>query len=106
MDEFLSQAAPASDPGAPSRDTLDRIQRVFAQSMRLVAGEKGLPYERMLEEAAGLDSIAVLEFMTAVEKEFGLTIEQEFLEFDFLRDFSRLAVYVEARMGKRAGAGE
>jgi acyl carrier protein len=48
----------------------------------------------------------VLEFVTAVEKEFGITMEPKFLEveFDFLRDLSVLASYIEQRMEARPAA--
>ena len=46
-------------------------------SLNLDAGGAELPYERLLEEAASLDSIAVLEFITAVEQEFGISMEPD-----------------------------
>jgi acyl carrier protein len=58
----------------------------------------------MLEEVAILDSIALLEFVTAVEKEFGLKLEPELLDFDFLRDLPALASHIEQRI-EAAGAG-
>ena len=88
--------------GTPA-DTLGRIRRVFVTSLNLDAGGAELPYERLLEEAASLDSIAVLEFITAVEREFGISMEPDYLEFDFLRDLAGLAAYVDKRMG---GQGE
>ncbi len=88
-------SAEASD--AP-RDTMERIKKIFVQSLHLKVREDELPYEQMLEEAALLDSIAVLEFVTAVEKEFGISLEAEFLNFDFLRDLRGLASYIEAQV--------
>ena len=78
-----------------------RIKRVFVDSLHWDVRDEELPYEQMLEEAAVLDSVAVLEFVTAVEKEFGITLETELLEFDFLRDLSVLALYIEQRMEAR-----
>jgi acyl carrier protein len=104
MDEFLSGAPVDGNPAAASRDTMGRIQKVFVDSLRASAGERDLPYEQKLDEADSVDSIAVLEFMAAVEKEFGMAIESEFLDFDFLRDLPRLASYLEERMGRRPGS--
>jgi len=98
MDEFLGSAASRV---SASPDTLDRIQKVFGESIPVSAGDEDLPYELKLDQAASLDSIAVVEFMMAVEKEFGIAIEPEFIEFDFLRDFPALASYVERRMKGR-----
>ena len=100
MDESLSGARGDGNSSAASRDTVDRVQKLLVESLRVSADEPAVPYERRLDEVASVDSIAVLEFMAAVEKEFGITIESEFLDFDFLRDLPRLASYLEARMGK------
>ena len=110
MDELLGSAQSEGNTNGASRDSMDRIQRVFAESVSVNISERDLPYEQKLNELASLDSIAVLEFITAVEKEFGITMETEFLEFDFLRDLPALASYVEDRMKKRpdpsTGPGE
>jgi acyl carrier protein len=98
MAEFLGGDEPAGNPHLASPDTLDRIQKVFVESISVSAGHEDLRYEQKLEEAASLDSIAVLEFMTAVEKEFGIAMEPAFLDFDFLRDLPALASYVEGRI--------
>jgi acyl carrier protein len=89
-----------------SPETMARIRKVFVESLHLNVRDEELPYEQILEEAAILDSIAVLEFVTAVEKEFGITMEPKFLEveFDFLRDLSVLASYIEQRMEARPAA--
>ena len=104
MDAPLSSSKPAGSPRAPSRETIDRIRRVFIASLRLNLTEEDLPYEQKLDEAAGLDSIAVLEFVAALEKEFGIELEPEFLEIDLLRDLPRLAAYIEHLTGQRSGS--
>lgn len=88
------------------QETMARIRKVFVESLHLNIRDEELPYEQMLEEAVTLDSIAVLEFITAVEKEFGITLEPKFLEveFDFLRDLSVLASYIERRLQAYPGA--
>lgn len=98
MAEFLGGGESAGNSHFASSDTLDRIQRVFVESISVSAGHENLRYEQKLEEAASLDSIAVLEFMTAVEKEFGIAMEPAYLDFEFLRDLPALASYIEDRM--------
>jgi len=78
-------------------DTARRIRRVFVESLGLNLSEADLDYERKLDEYAGLDSLAILEFITALEKEFGITIEPELLRLDFVSDLQELAAYVELR---------
>ncbi len=104
MDAPLSSAEPAGSPDAPARDTMDRIRRVFIASLHLNVRAEDLLYQHKLDEAAGLDSIAVLEFVAALEKEFGIEIEPEFLEIDFLRDLPRLASHIEDLTGRRSGS--
>ena len=53
-----------------SPETMARLKRVFVDSLHSNIRAEELPYEQMLEEAAILDSVAVLEFVIAVEKEF------------------------------------
>jgi acyl carrier protein len=81
----------------PSPATLNRIRRIFIESLHLNMREEDLAQGRRLDEAAGLDSIAVLEFVAAVEKEFGLVIEPGFLDLEFLGNLPRLASYIDER---------
>jgi len=97
MDELLIPEA--GRPGAATRDVRERIRAVFVESLHVPAAGEGLTYEEMLDEAASFDSIAVLEFLTAVEKEFGVQLEPAVLEFEFLRDVEALASYIEDRLG-------
>jgi len=85
-------------------DTMTRIRRVFVESLHLNIRDDQVPYEQMLEDVAILDSIALLEFVTAVEKEFGIRMDPALLDFDFLRDLPALALYIEHRI-EAAGAG-
>ena len=95
MDQLLSGGRGRADSG--SRTTMERIRAVFADSLHLNCSEEGLTHEEMLDEAASLDSIAVVEFLTAVEKEFGIELDPAILEFEFLRDIRALASYIEDR---------
>ncbi len=98
MGEFLDGTKSDGNLTFASPETLDRLQRVLVESINLSGGGEDWSYEQKLDEAASLDSIAVLEFMTAVEKEFGIALEPEFIDFDFLRNLPALASYVEGRM--------
>jgi acyl carrier protein len=76
-----------------------RIRKVLIDALSLNLEEEDLRYSKKLDELVGLDSLAVLEFVAALEKEFGITIEPEQLELEVLRDLERLAAYIAARMG-------
>ena len=82
----------------PSLSTLDRIRRVLVESLRLNIASTDLQYEAKLEEVAGMDSLAILEFVVALEAEFGVIIEPRLLRLKLIRDLEGLASYVEERM--------
>jgi len=100
MDQLLSNGS--GKPDSASRETMERIRAVFIDSLHWNHSGKELSYEEILDEASALDSIATLEFLTAVEKEFGIELEPAVLEFEFLRDIAALASYVEDRISKRS----
>jgi acyl carrier protein len=91
--------------GAVSPDTAGRIKRVFLTSLHLNLSESDLDFEQSLDEVVGLDSLAVLEFVTALEKEFGIMIEPELLRLDFVKDLPRLGAYVQDRVTRARRAG-
>ena len=70
------------------------------RSLHLNLSEGDLDYGQKLDEMVGLDSLAVIEFVTALEKEFGITMEPELLRLDLVRDLPQLAAYVEDRVSK------
>ena len=82
-------------PGQP--DILSRLRTVLVESLQLNLPQDELRGVTRLSEIAGVDSMAALVFVAAVEKEFHIVIEPERLELDFIEDLPRLAVYVEAR---------
>ena len=85
-------------------DTASRIRKVFVDSLGLNLNAAELDYERKLDEYAGLDSLAVLEFVTALEKEFDITIEPELLRLEFVRDLPELAAYIDGRTARLASS--
>ena len=82
----------------PLRETVDRIRRVFIESLQLNLSEEDLSYEADLDESVGLDSVAVLDFVTALEKEFGVEFEPEMLTIDLVRNLKELTAYLDKRI--------
>lgn len=99
---------PVKDADSGSWNTIGRIRRVFIESLHLNLREEDFSYEAKLDEAVGLDSVAVLEFVAALEKEFGIAFEPEMLTIQLVRDPKELAAYVDQRAARRspAPAGE
>ena len=78
-------------------DILSRLRGIFVESLGLNLPQEEVRGVTRLSEIAGIDSMAALSFVAAVEKEFHIVIEPEMLELDFIEDLPRLAAYVEAR---------
>lgn len=83
-----------------SGQTLDRIRRVFIESLHLNLQAEDLADGDKLKEAAGLDSVAVLEFVAALEKEFEITLEPEMLTIEVVGDLKQLAAYIDERSAR------
>ena len=58
-----------------------------------------LQYSGKLDELVGLDSLAALEFVAALEKEFRVTFGPDGLNLETLRDLPRLAEYIATQTG-------
>lgn len=83
-----------------SEETLDRIRTVICQKTGRTTRE-GLEAEtKILGGGLGLNSVAALEVLLAIENEFGLELEPDDLESEqALRNLGALAAFVEKRTG-------
>ena len=79
---------------------LQRLRLLADSSLNLNLTDGELASLTRLDEVAGFDSLSVLQFLAAVEREFGLTFEKAQLRAAFLADLPGLAAYIEARCGK------
>ena len=70
---------------------LERLRRVADLSLNLNLSPLELDSLIRLDEFAGLDSLTLLEFIGAVEKEFGVTLGEEELQMEVLADLPVLA---------------
>jgi acyl carrier protein len=78
---------------------LQRLRRLASSSLNMNLTAEELATLTQLDEVTGFDSLTVLEFVSAVEKEFGLTFEESELRADFLADLPGLAEYISAHFG-------
>jgi acyl carrier protein len=70
-----------------------RIRRVFNQSLVLNLSPDETARISDLGSVAGLDSLALLAFVSGLEKEFACQIDPEHLTLAFLRDLEALTDY-------------
>ena len=78
---------------------LNRLRLTANASLNLNLTPAELASLNRLEEVAGLDSLTVLEFLAALEKEFGLSIAPNHLQGEFLADLPSLARYILSQVG-------
>lgn len=78
---------------------LQRLRRLASSSLNLNLSAEELATLTRLDEVTGFDSLTVLEFVSAVEKEFDLTLQVGELRTDFLADLPGLAEYISAHSG-------
>jgi acyl carrier protein len=67
--------------------------------------EEELRNRDRVDDLFGIDSMTMLEFVTALEKEFGITIDPDHLNFDTLTDLARLADYITSTQAAEGSAG-
>jgi acyl carrier protein len=94
---ILSDALPPHETMAEHTEIVSRIRRVLIQSLSLGMREEDLKYTNQLDEMVALDSMAILEFIAGLEREFGIAIEPEQMEFAMLKDLPKLAGYIARR---------
>lgn len=78
-------------------EVLQRIRKTFADCLQLNVPEHELAGITRLSDIAGLDSMAAVLFVAAIEREFQVVIEPEYLDVKFLDNLPRLARYLGAR---------
>lgn len=78
-----------------------RIRKVLVTSLSLDITPFDIPIDRPLDELVGLDSMTLLEYVIALEKEFGVLLEPEALRLDLLTDIPRLSRYLMARLERK-----
>ncbi len=75
-----------------------RILGVLSRALSVNLSEEEALGTTRLDQLFGMDSMASLEFLIALEREFGLTFSSEQMVLDLLRDLPRLAAFIEERI--------
>ena len=78
-------------------DIARAIRRVLIDALGSDLLEEELGYSDNLRELLAMDSVAVIGFIVALEKEFGVTFEPEWLDLERLTDLPTLADYIHRR---------
>jgi acyl carrier protein len=82
---------------SPREQTIERIRSVLIRALSVEIDEDALREVDRLDRVIAMDSIAALEFVVGLESEFGVTLDSDRLDLEFLGDVQRLAAYLEKR---------
>lgn len=75
-----------------------QLAGIFERKLNLVVPS----FDVDLFETGGLDSLAFVELLLCLEKEFGLKVSLEDLELDNFRSIARLAKFIAPRIGQES----
>ena len=82
-------------------DTLTKLTRILRDTLMLSdRTERFSPETRLLGAMPGFDSMAVVSVLTAIEEEFGITVEDDEMSADVFETVGSLEQFVD---GKLAG---
>jgi acyl carrier protein len=82
----------------PTQDAiLQKLRQLAMRSLRLELSEDELAVMSRLDEYAGVDSLAVLIFVNAVEKEFGVKLDPDALSRETIANLPSLARFLESK---------
>jgi acyl carrier protein len=73
----------------------NRIRRILIDSLELKLQADEIADSTNFDDVFGLDSVAVIEFVIALEKEFEITIAPEYLDSKNLKNLDRLSAYIK-----------
>ena len=81
-------------------DIARRICLVFVRSLDLNLDPDDPAFPSDLSSVAGMDSLALLQFLAGLEEEFCLQIEPDNLNMEFFSDLHALSEYIGKRIQK------
>ena len=89
------------EPAANHANIPLRVKRLIVKALNLQVKPEEIPDdEAIFGGGLGLDSIATLEIVFAMEEEFGLEVEDDELQAGFFDSVEALSKYVECKLLK------
>ena len=71
-----------------------RITSVLVETLELDLDGEAIGDATDIDQLFGLDSVAIIEFVLGIEKEFGVRIESHQLERKLITNLDKLSVYI------------
>ena len=85
------------------KELTGRIKQLIVRALSLPVDPEEIPEEEPLfGDGVGLDSVATLEIVFAVEEEFGIEVEDDDLRVELFASVATLAEYVRNRLGEKS----
>ncbi len=75
-----------------------RVKSAIVQSLRLSIDPNDIADDELLFEGVGVDSIAALEIIFALEQEFGIEVDDEELRVDLFDSVNSMVRYVSGKL--------
>lgn len=75
-----------------------RVKSAIVQSLRLSIDPNDIADDESLFEGVGVDSIAALEIIFALEQEFGIEVDDEELRVDIFDSVNSMVRYVSGKL--------
>lgn len=87
----------------PSNDVLAKVWGILSDKIvtQSALAETITPETPLLRSGLGLDSVAVLELVVAIENQFGVTFHDKDLSVDLFKSVESLALAVERKIAAR-----
>lgn len=80
----------------------DRIRKVLIEALGSTLNVDDLDFGDALQESVAMDSVAMVGFIVALEKEFGVRFETEWLDMKRLMNLPLLAEYIRQQTADTA----
>lgn len=97
-------AAPLNRPAPDTAAIAREIRQVMVEALGLRLEEHELSGVSRLTEAVAIDSVAALQFVVALERRFGIRMEEQWLDLERLGDLAALSAYVAERKNSSGAA--
>jgi len=82
-----------------SEKVIDELKKIIAEQLDVNIKREEISEDAPLfEEGLGLDSIAIVEFITLIEEQFDFEFEEDELEMERFKDIRTVAGFISARL--------
>jgi len=83
---------------------VDKLKVLIAENLDVNVGADAIAADDSLfEDGIGLDSIAIVEFITLIEEHFGCSFEEESLTMDQFKNLNTLAHFIASQQQQHRG---